>query len=195
MIDYDELRRKAHGLTYAGDRLGPVADAIGFTENVGGEIWACGCNRGGDALFMKTYVRDANRIVRAFDTFEGLPHSGEFDTHSTGEMAVSYEDCKALFDGLSNCFIHKGIMPQSFAGLEDCVISVAHIDVDQYQSVKDCLEFIYPRVHSGGWIIIDDYNCSSCPGAKKAVDGFLAGKNIKLIEPGHPNPQARFVKP
>jgi len=54
-----------------------------------------------------------------------------------------------------------------------------HIDVDIYQSVKDCCEFFYPRLHAGGVMLFDDYGKWTCPGAKLAVDEFFATKPEK----------------
>jgi O-methyltransferase len=50
----------------------------------------------------------------------------------------------------------------------------AHIDVDIYTAVRDCLEFIYPRLVPGGTVVIDDYGFPSCVGARRAVDEHFA---------------------
>ena len=36
-------------------------------------------------------------------------------------------------------------------------------------------------MNKGGIILCDDYGFSTCPGAKQAVDEFLAGKPEKII--------------
>jgi len=180
----------------AGDRLTKLIEGINATSAQNGEIWECGCHRGGTALFMKARLMetDSDRILRAFDTFEGLPYRGQYDSQQIGTMKTDYEEVLQRFQDLSNCHIYKGVMPQTFVGLENSIISVAHIDVDQYQSVKECLEWIYPRVHANGWIVIDDYNDKGCYGAKKAVNDFLSVRPEKLIAPGGENPQAYFIK-
>ncbi len=58
--------------------------------------------------------------------------------------------------------------------------SVAHIDCDLYESVLEAVEFVYPRMTKGGFIIFDDYNSPTCLGAKHAVDSFLVGKPEQL---------------
>jgi O-methyltransferase len=178
------------------ERLAILTQAVDSTLNLQGEIWDCGTGEGGSALWMKSRLLRGNssKMLRVFDTFAGLPFSGVNDIHPVGVMASDYDRVASRFLGLSNYQIIKGVMPDTFAGLENSVISVAHIDVDQYDSVRLCLEFVYPRVVSGGWIIFDDYNCGACPGAKKAVDEFLVGKPERLIAPGRENPQARFIK-
>lgn len=191
----ENLKAQAMPLSCVGDRFGTILEAIGSTETEAGEVWECGAYRGGTALWMKAHLAGTKRILRAFDTFAGLPFSGPNDRHAKGIMnGCNYDEVCALFEGQQDVHIYRGIMPDTFKGLEDSVISVAHIDVDQYESVKGCLEFVYPRVHPGGWIIIDDYNCGSCPGAKLAVTEFLTGKREELQVSGGANPQAHFRK-
>ncbi len=105
---------------------------------------------------------------------------------------TSYELVANLFSVYSGVHIHQGIMPATFSGLENSVISVANIDVDNHDAVKACLEFIYPRVPSGGYIVLDDYHCGSCPGAKKATDDFMRDKpeTLRCIA----SPQVYFIK-
>ena len=49
-------------------------------------------------------------------------------------------------------------------------LAFAHIDVDLYRSVLDCIEFAYPRLVAGGLIVFDDYGFPSCARARQAVD-------------------------
>jgi O-methyltransferase len=41
----------------------------------------------------------------------------------------------------------------------------------------DALEFIWPRLVSGGFIVFDDYGFPTCPGAREAVDEFFDAKD------------------
>lgn len=49
-------------------------------------------------------------------------------------------------------------------------ISLLRLDGDLYESTKVCLEYLYPKISKGGYIIIDDYALSGC---RKAVDEYL----------------------
>lgn len=165
-------------------------------SHLNGEVWECGCYKGGTALFMKQLLdfTASNKTLRLFDTFSGIPFTGSKDTHLIGSFSADYNCVLDKFKTYSNYFIHQGIMPDTFLGLENSLISLAHIDVDNYDSVKSCLEFIYPRLETGGMIIIDDYNCASCPGAKLATDEFLETYKHSLVIAGLPSPQAHFFK-
>ena len=170
--------------------------AINSTSTLRGEIWECGTYRGGSAMCMKGQLIEEGsaRVLRLFDTFEGMPVSGEWDTHAVGTFSeTSKGGIYALFEGLEGVLIHPGIMPATFAGLEETRISLAHIDVDQYESVHACLAFVYPRMEEGGYLVLDDYNCPGCPGAKRAVDEFFADKPEPMMVT-HGTPQVWYVK-
>ncbi len=175
-------------------RLAILSSFMDATTGQGGEYWECGTFRGDAALYVKERMIGP-RTMRLFDTFCGQPTSGPHDIHKVGSMAeTSYDLVSGLFSGHANVYIHQGIMPATFAGLEDSVISVANIDVDNHDAVRDCLAFIYPRVPPGGYIVLDDYNCPACPGAKKATNDFLSDKPEQLVTNGPFNPQAYFIK-
>ncbi|MFZ0215142.1 MAG: TylF/MycF/NovP-related O-methyltransferase, partial [Candidatus Dormiibacterota bacterium] len=71
---------------------------------------------------------------------------------------------------------HPGYIPDTFQGLDVQRIAWAHVDVDIYQSVLDCIDFIYPRLVPGGYMIFDDYGFPSCVSARRAVDEEFADK-------------------
>ena len=50
-------------------------------------------------------------------------------------------------------------------------ISILRLDTDWYASTKIELEILYPRLMSGGFLIIDDYG--HFKGCKKAVDEYF----------------------
>jgi hypothetical protein len=49
------------------------------------------------------------------------------------------------------------------------------LDTDFYLSTKIELEVLYPRLVSGGYLVIDDYH--SWDGARKAVDEYFGSDN------------------
>lgn len=83
---------------------------------------------------------------------------------------------KVYLGGGDRVVFHPGFIPVTFSGLEAEQIAFAHIDVDIYKSIVDCLDFIWPRLSSGGVIVFDDYGFPTCPGARQAVDTFFAAK-------------------
>jgi hypothetical protein len=51
-----------------------------------------------------------------------------------------------------------------------------HIDCDLYAPIYSALEYFYPRVVPGGYIVVHDYGSLCWDGAEKAVDVFFAAK-------------------
>jgi O-methyltransferase len=99
----------------------------------------------------------------------------ERDLHQKGDFAdTSAEQVEAYVNAPGIAILRKGFIPETFSGLESHRIAFAHIDVDIYKSIIDCMEFIWPRLSSGGFVIFDDYGFPSCPGALQAVDEFFA---------------------
>lgn len=166
---------------------------MGSTEPYSGEYWECGTFQGDCVHVVRSAYDNSERTFRLFDTFSGQPFSGPFDVHQVGSMnETSYDLVYDKFSGFKNVFIHSGVIPNTFSGLENSNISVVNIDVDNYDSVKACLEFVYPRVHPGGCIMLDDYGCGDCPGAKIATDNFLLDKPEQLIHTG--SERVYFIK-
>jgi len=77
-------------------------------------------------------------------------------------------------------FKTKGYFEDTLERFKDLRFAGVNLDCDLYQSYLTCLEFFYPRVVPGGYIIFDDYGLPAYPGAQKAVDSFLAAKPEKI---------------
>ena len=147
-----------------------------------GDIWECGVYKGGTAAMMAAILRDnkmPSKKLYLFDTFEGMPKTDSaLDAHTEGDFCdTSVEAVAAYVGSPDQCVIRKGFIPNTFQGLESAKIAFAHIDVDIYKSILDSLNFIWPRLSRGGFIVFDDYGFPSCPGARVAVDEFFVGKS------------------
>ena len=109
------------------------------------------------------------------DTFSGVVKASEKDnTYVGGEHAdTSVDIVKNLAKtcGLNNITILQGIFPEDTgAAIAKKQIAFAHIDVDVYQSAKDVVAFIWPRLLHGGIIVFDDYGTPGTQGMKKFLD-------------------------
>ena len=56
-------------------------------------------------------------------------------------------------------------------------LAVLRVDGDLYQSVMETMEYMYPKVSVGGYIILDDYG-EHLPPAKRAVDDYRKAHGI-----------------
>jgi O-methyltransferase len=85
---------------------------------------------------------------------------------------------------LEKVVIKKGIFPQTTKGLENEIFSFVYIDVDLYKSTLEGINFFYPRMSKGGYIIVHDYNnpLESNSGVFRAIEDFMEDKKEKIIE-------------
>lgn len=153
-----------------------------------GEFFECGVHAGGSALFLARMIEGSGKTLHLFDTFTGMPATDPVrDVCVGGEFADAPIEKVMAYVGHEDATVfHKGLIPETFAGLEDVKIALAYVDVDIYRSIMDCCEFIYPRLVNGGVMLIDDYARPSCPGAREAVDEYFADKkSVPLMVDAH----------
>jgi O-methyltransferase len=128
-----------------------------------------------------------SRKVHLFDSFEGLPQVKEIDGRDAiawqeNQNSEGYHDnCTAdqsfameamLLARHTNYKIYKGWFENTLSGIQTSSIAILRLDGDWYDSVKICLEKLYPMVVDSGLIIIDDYY--AWDGCARAVHDYLS---------------------
>jgi O-methyltransferase len=148
--------------------------------SIDGAIVECGVYRGGTALLAARVLagRRATRELHLFDSFEGMPpDTDDSERFRPGDLDEATEaGVRQAVAPYPFARIHPGFIPATFEGLELPSIAWAHVDVDLYQSVRDAIEFIYPRLSAGGFLLFDDYGFPSCAASRRAVDAYFADK-------------------
>jgi O-methyltransferase len=146
-------------------------------RGVPGALVDCGVWNGGSTALLAAGAPD--RPVYAFDSFEGLPEPGELDgEESAGQAGFclgSEENVRRAFARHvpeSDLRIRAGWFEDTFpdASREIDRVAVLHCDGDWYDSVLLSLETFYPKIPSGGYVVIDDYG--HWIGARRATDEF-----------------------
>jgi O-methyltransferase len=150
-------------------------------KGIGGAFLEAGVYRGGTARLLRRLLDrmpEPRAALHLFDTFSGMPQTDpRHDKHRQNDFRDTSIEAVSAFVGREEwIFYHKGLVPDTFRGLESLNLAFAHVDVDIYQSVLDCCRFIYPRMAAGGIMLFDDYGFPSCPGARQAVDEFFANR-------------------
>jgi len=185
-LGYGEFRRYyklAQGATLVSpDRCWIIYSLCRQALFVEGDIWECGVYKGGTAAMLAKIVSDKAPFKRLhlFDTFAGMPDTdSNLDLHKCGDFKDTTLDVVKKYVGETALTVyHPGKIPLSFSGQENSRIAFAHIDVDIWQSVIDCCDFIFPRLSAGGFIVFDDYGFPTCPGARNAVDLYFSEKEV-----------------
>jgi O-methyltransferase len=172
---FDGLYRtvKPHTLV-SRDRCFVLWKTLQQAAHLPGEFIECGVFRGGTALLEAATLQEQNqaRPLHLFDSFAGMPTTtAGVDSFQPREFrSTSAEAVGRLLSPYPFVLLHVGFIPDTFAGLQTESIAWAHVDVDLYKSVCDCIDYIYPRLVPGGFMIFDDYGFPSCASARRAVD-------------------------
>lgn len=166
-------------------------------NNVTGDIVECGVWRGGNIMLARKMC--PKRVCWLYDTFEGMTEPGPFDLKRSGNKpppnkAISKNWTKASLEEVKSNFIEFNlydITKMRFVIGDVCLtllleknlpenIALLRLDTDWYQSTAVELRQLYPRLVSGGIMIVDDYG--HWLGARKAVDDYLSAKEIALLQ-------------
>jgi O-methyltransferase len=167
------------------DRRFTLQSFAASVKHLRGSTAECGVFKGiGSALIcatLKGTYQGASHY--GFDSFEGLPECGAEDAAwKQGQLATPFEATQRHLAEFDFCRLVAGWIPATFIGLEHELFRLVHIDVDLEKPTRQSLEFFYPRAISGALFLFDDYGFHSCPGARKAVDEFMADKPETVIE-------------
>ena len=146
-------------------------------SKLNGALIEVGVWRGGSGSLIakKAQMLGISDNVYLCDTFQGVVKAGGQDTRYTGgeHADTSKELVEELIKQLSlnNTKILVGVFPEQTANLvDDKTFRFCHVDVDVYQSAKDIVEWIWPKLTVGGMIVFDDYGFFGCEGVRRLVD-------------------------
>ena len=177
-----------------------------------GVIVECGVGVGFSLIVISHLTK--NKIY-AFDSFEGFPEKVSEKDKSVSDtvdlnnvlkyskfhykyMSEDIVKQNLIKNNIKNEYIQnsikmkKGFFPNSFEGFNE-KISFLHLDVDLYESYRECLNFFFPKVVKGGIITFDEYIDTKIDnskkgwnwhGAKIAIDEFVGDNNLHLLS--HP---------
>jgi O-methyltransferase len=187
-------------------------------ENIEGDFVECGVAAGAQIGAMQCAIKqnNVNRRIFAFDSFEGIPMAGEFDTEQAGigeithdkfapieqrlvSSGVTVHSLENVLDNFKffnlpteNIIFVKGWFQHTLhtVGGEMEKIALLRLDGDLYESTFVCLEYLYPKVVKGGIVIIDDYALNGC---RQAIKDYFP-KMPKMIEVEGGGGVAYFVK-
>ncbi len=169
------------------------------TAKLNGALIEIGVWRGGSgALIAKqTKLSGIKETVYLCDTFTGVVKAGEKDSVYKGKehADASRENVDEVINKLTldNTKILVGIFPEETNELvSDKIFRFCHIDVDVYQSAKDIIEWLWPKLAIGGIVVFDDYGFDRCDGITRFVNEERNQKDRLVIH--NLNGHAIFIK-
>lgn len=149
---------------------------------VPGDFLEAGVWRGGAVILMRALL-DAYQIkgrrVFAADSFSGIP----LNTNAVNDPVDKWRDrWAATLEEVRQNIARLGLLDEkivftpgyfadSLASLANERFALIRLDSDSYDSVQTSLEYLYPLLSRGGFIIIDDWHL---PGCRMAVEDYRA---------------------
>lgn len=152
-----------------------------ITNSIPGDIVEFGCYVGTTSVYLAKLIKQTDRQLYLYDSFEGLPEKASKDESPAGlqfQRGELLATKKQLITNLKRANVNMPVIKKAwFSQLSsDDIpdqISFAFLDGDYYHSVLDPLALIWPKLTKGATVIVDDYVNEALPGAAKAVDEWM----------------------
>lgn len=151
-------------------------------EKVPGGLAEAGVWRGEMSRFIRAGAPE--RTYYLFDTFSGFPDSDLGDLPPDKRFRdTNVETVLAKLGDTERVVVREGRVPETFAGLEQERFSFVLLDLDLHDPTLSGLEFFYPRLTPGGYLIVHDYNNPESDwGCRRALDSFIEDKPERIVE-------------
>ncbi len=174
-------------------------------SRIPGGLVECGVWKGGCAMAMALTLLEAgdtSRDLHLYDTYEdGWPQASAHDVTIHGKTADQYyeeavaagktnadltgsaEEVRARMRGTgypeARIKIVKGKVEETIPRTMPEEIALLRLDTDWYESTLHEFIHLYPRLVSGGVLIIDDY--AEWQGSRKATDEYFSEHGVSML--------------
>lgn len=184
------------------ERIAALVHAVDYVvkASIPGDIVECGVWRGGSMMAAALRLQSlgvTDRRLHLFDTFDGMTDPVDADVDLAGGSArsqldadtersgdvwavASQEEVAANLGtvGYDSVSLVEGRVEDTLPPSDLAEIAILRLDTDWYESTRHELETLYPRLSSGGVLMIDDYG--HWQGARRAVDEFFEDRPVFL---------------
>ena len=155
-----------------------VADFAKERGDLKGAIAELGVYRGDFAQQMKAHF--PNKTFYLLDTFEGFAREDLNDSEKMGSAVGAKHFANTSVDLVlskmphpENCKVVAGFFPDTAAQITERDFLLVNLDCDLYAPILAGLEFFYPRMVTGGVILVHEYFSTGYLGVQKAVNEFF----------------------
>jgi hypothetical protein len=161
---------------------------LSLAVDVPGDFVEVGVFRGDTFKRLATIAHAIGRRAHGFDSFEGMapPTDLDFGHYPTGKLSVG--GVEAFRNILADAAVPEagyrlwpGFIPHCFEGFDEPV-AFALVDVDQYEPTRVALDWIWPRLATGGVLLLDDYFHKREGLAARAIDEWIEAQSPIDVE-------------
>jgi len=203
-----QLMREVRPFTMTSpERMYALLTAVRYiaSNRIQGDIVECGVWRGGSMMLIAKALLGSEgprRRLFLYDTFAGMtkpsprdrtqfeqrtPEESYASSRKEGEVVhwsyASIEEVQRNLSmtGYDHSKLHfvKGPVEQTIPGTIPDQIALLRLDTDFYESSKHEMLHLFPRLVSGGVLILDDFG--HWEGQRLAVEEYIQQHNLKLL--------------
>ena len=161
-----------------------AADLIA-ADKLAGDMAELGVYKGNTASVLARSAEHLGKKIYLLDTFEGFNEQDmsaeEKANHDDHFKDSSLDYVKANVAGAHARFV-QGRFPETAAQIPaDASFCLVHLDCDLYLPFKSALEYFWPRIVGGGFLIMHDYLSMYWDGVEQAVTEFFANKAESIV--------------
>lgn len=155
-----------------------------------GDFVFCGVNTGifPIAVCKYTNINQTNKNVWLFDTYNGIPK----DQMSLKEIEVRpqdnknyYSECleiaKNNFAPFLGARLVQGKVPDTLRSVSIDKVAYLSIDMNIAYPERKSIEYFWPKLSYGAFVVLDDYGFISYPEQKKTMDEFAASVGTEIL--------------
>lgn len=166
-------------------------------EKIPGALVECGVLRGGCSMIAALTaisLNDTKRKIYLYDTFKGMSEPSSLFDHSIDGRRNALQEWKSRQKGTHNewCYAPldevmkrlegtgypknqlvfvEGKVEETLSRTMPDEVAVLRLDTDWYESTAQEMKCLYPRLSTGGVLMLDDYGYWK--GSQKAVDEYF----------------------
>lgn len=194
--DFQRLYRRCRRYSMTSiERMFALHEATNYISDhrIPGDIVECGVWRGGSMMLTALTLLqrgDTGRAIYLYDTFTGNTAPSDRDVDWRGKPAPTSSVFRASRADVEANVSSTGYPTERFRFCEGPVestipniiperIALLRLDTDWYDSTAHELNHLFPRLVSGGVIIIDDFG--HWQGARAAVVKYLREHRVPLL--------------
>jgi len=195
--DYIDIIERVKPFTMtSNERLFGLIESVKYVLKAGimGDIVECGVYKGGSVMAIAlTLLREncSDKILYLYDTFSGMTAPTKVDVDFFGRRPSNWAEWAiAPIADVKGAVYSTGYPPERIhfvkGRVEDTLpsrapdnICLLRLDTDWYESTRHELVHLFPRLSSGGVLIVDDYG--QYRGARKAVDEYFYECGVPVL--------------
>ncbi len=183
-------------------RVHTILWVAGQCRNIEGDFVECGTNKGGFARAICEYI-DLGKTGKDFyllDTFKGLDlellvaeeiRAGKIK-HFEKVYTDCYEEVVKTFSPFPFIRLIRGTVPGTLSQVASEKIAFLSVDMNTVAPEIAALDYFWPKLSTGGMIVLDDYAYVTCNLQYEAHNKWAAEKGIQILS--LPTGQGLIVK-